>query len=338
MVLQMRIPLVTDIFAFLMRFIMTVITPNFALAIVIFTVVTKILMFPLQLKAKKGLLDQQRIQPKAKKLQKKYGNDKQRLNEELQKLYKQEKVSMMGGCLPTLLVLVVLFGLYGVVYRPLTYLMDLNSEKVKALAAALGMDSSVRGFSEITAAKALSSRIGEFVGEYPKIFAIDFNFFGLDLSGMPSYKPFNLLALLPIISALTAFGASWLNRRFNPPSGGAEEQAASTGKTMMIIMPLISLWIGFMLPSGVTLYWIVNSILSSAQEPILKAIAEKKYGKFEPEPEEEPKPVYRKKKPVVYIEDDTDYENIDIQKYIEEEAARDAAEEAAKQKGENKGK
>ena len=121
MVLQMRIPLVTDIFAFLMRFIMTVITPNFALAIVIFTVVTKILMFPLQLKAKKGLLDQQRIQPKAKKLQKKYGNDKQRLNEELQKLYKQEKVSMMGGCLPTLLVLVVLFGLYGVVYRPLTY-------------------------------------------------------------------------------------------------------------------------------------------------------------------------------------------------------------------------
>ena len=105
---------------------------------------------------------------------------------------------------------------------------------------------------------------------------------------MPSYKPFNLLALLPIISALTAFGASWLNRRFNPPSGGAEEQAASTGKTMMIIMPLISLWIGFMLPSGVTLYWIVNSILSSAQEPILKAIAEKKYGKFEPEPRRSP--------------------------------------------------
>jgi YidC/Oxa1 family membrane protein insertase len=158
---------------------------------------------------------------------------------------------------------------------------------------------------------------------------------------MPSYKPFNWLALLPIISALTAFGASWLNRKFNPQMGGAEGQAAATGKTMMIMMPLVSLWIGFMLPSGVTLYWIVNSILSSAQEPILKTIADKKYGRYEPEPEvaeEAPKPVYRKKKPAVYVEDDTDYDNIDIQKYIDEEAAKDAAEAAAKNKGENKNK
>jgi len=322
-----------------MRFIMTAITPNFAIAIVLFTVITKILIFPLQLKSKKGMLDQQRIQPKLQKLQKKYGNDKQKYNEEVQKLYKQEKVSLMGGCLPTILMLVVLLGLYGVIYRPLTYLMGLKGQ-VTAVAEALGMDTSVKNLSEITAASLLSSRIGEFIGDYPKIFAIDFRFLGLDLSGMPSYNPFNLLAMLPIISAVTAFGTSWLNRKFNPPAGGAEGQAATTGKTMMIIMPLISLWIGFMLPSGVTLYWIVNNLLSSAQEPLLKIVAEKKYGKIiiEPERDEPPKPVYRKKKPVVYVEDDTDYDNIDIQKYIEEEAAKDSAEAAAKEKGENKTK
>ena len=126
----MYIPLVTDVFAWIMQFIMTYLTSNFGLAIILFTIITKLLLFPLQLKSKKGMLDQQRIAPKMAALEKKYKNNKQKYSEEVQKLYKQEGVSMLGGCLPTLLVLVIILGLYGVIYKPVYYLM---ADKDKAI-------------------------------------------------------------------------------------------------------------------------------------------------------------------------------------------------------------
>lgn len=305
----MYIPIVTDVFAVIMRFIMTALTENFALAIIIFTIVTKILLFPLQLKTKKSMLDQRKIAPKMMKLQKKYGNNKQKYNEELQKLYKKENISMFGGCLPTLLLLPILLGLYSVVWKPLTYLMGLKGE-VETVAGLLGMEYT-KSTTEIAISQVLNEHIPELIGQYPKIFRISFRFLWMDLSGMPSYNPMNWLALLPVVSGITAFGSSWLSQKMNPTPAAADGTQKGPGKTMLYLMPLMSVWIGFMLPAGLTLYWIVNNILSAAQEPLLNWIAKKKYGDVEPEPE--PKPVYHKnpKPPVVVDEDEYEDEDED---------------------------
>ena len=330
----MYIPLVTDVFAWIMQFIMTYLTSNFGLAIILFTIITKLLLFPLQLKSKKGMLDQQRIAPKMAALEKKYKNNKQKYSEEVQKLYKQEGVSMLGGCLPTLLVLVIILGLYGVIYKPVYYLMaDKDKAIVQDVALQLQSDyengvyikktddaekwmqrlneqirtdengqRDASRVNELNLAQALAGNTDRLKAlkpgykKYDRLFEINFNFLGLDLGEQPSYKPFNLHAILPVISAVTAYLMSYLTQKLN---GGAVQsdaaaKAANTSKTMLYFMPIMSLVIGFTLPSGLTLYWIVNNILSGIQEPLLMIVAKKRYGAVEAEPVKggkKPKPV-----------------------------------------------
>ncbi len=323
----MNIPIVTDVFSMIMKLIMDVISNNFGIAIILFTVITKILLFPLQLKSKKGMIDQQRIAPQLAALEKKYRNNKQKYSEEVQKLYKKEGVSMAGGCLPTLLMLVIILGLYGPIYRPIHYLMvDKNADTVAALSNQLSVDYANGAYlgdtdenspivklnkeieagrvNELTLSQALNGnveRVQALIGApegYAGLFEIDFNFFGLNLGIQPSYSPFNIQALLPIISAITAYLMSMLTQKLNAASvnNSAAAQAANTSKMMLYFMPIMSLVIGFTLPAGLTLYWIVNNILSAIQEPILMMIAKKKYGGNMPAVEEKGK---KKAKPVI---------------------------------------
>ncbi len=351
----MYIPLVTDVFAAIMKFIMTFLTNNFGLAIILFTIITKVLLFPLQLKSKKGMIDQQRIAPKMAKLEKKYKNNKQKYSEEVQKLYKEEGVSMFGGCLPMLLVLVIILGLYGVIYKPVYYMM-VNKDKAVVQNVALQLqsdyengiyiqktedsatwmerlnqqitvsDSGVRSantVNELNLAQALAGnteRLKALQPEYQNLFEIDFNFLGLDLGEQPSYSPINLLAILPVISAITAYLSSMLTQKLNGNSvqSDAAASAANTSKTMLYFMPIMSLVIGFTLPAGLTLYWIVNNILSGLQEPLLMYVAKKRYGVVEPEPVKGEK----KKKPVIETvgtEIETEEEPEEIEETVEEE-------------------
>ncbi len=351
----MYIPLVTDVFAAIMKFIMTFLTNNFGLAIILFTIITKVLLFPLQLKSKKGMIDQQRIAPKMAKLEKKYKNNKQKYSEEVQKLYKEEGVSMFGGCLPMLLVLVIILGLYGVIYKPVYYMMA-NKDKAVVQNVALQLQSdyengiyiqktedsatwmerlnqqitvsesgvrSANTVNELNLAQALAGnteRLKALQPEYQNLFEIDFNFLGLDLGEQPSYSPINLLAILPVISAITAYLSSMLTQKLNGNSvqSDAAASAANTSKTMLYFMPIMSLVIGFTLPAGLTLYWIVNNILSGLQEPLLMYVAKKRYGVVEPEPVKGEK----KKKPVIETvgtEIEPEEEPEEIEETVEEE-------------------
>ncbi|MBE6953946.1 MAG: YidC/Oxa1 family membrane protein insertase [Ruminococcaceae bacterium] len=349
----MNIPIVTDVFAMIMKLIMEVISNNFGIAIILFTVITKILLFPLQLKSKKGMIDQQRIAPQLAALEKKYRNNKQKYSEEVQKLYKKEGVSMMGGCLPTLLMLVVILGLYGPIYRPIHYLMvDKNADTVAALSNQLSVDYANGAYlgdtgedsaivkvnkqieagrvDELTLSQALNGnveRVQALIGApegYAGLFEIDFNFFGLNLGIQPSYSPFNIQALLPIISAITAYLMSMLTQKLNAASvnNSAAAQAANTSKMMLYFMPIMSLVIGFTLPAGLTLYWIVNNILSAIQEPILMIIAKKKYGGNMPAVEEKGK---KKAKPVIETTGE-EVKTVEAVETVEEEAEEETKE------------
>lgn len=349
----MNIPIVTDVFSMIMKLIMDAISSNFGIAIILFTIITKILLFPLQLKSKKGMIDQQRIAPELAKLEKKYRNNKQKYSEEVQKLYKKEGVSMAGGCLPTLLMLVVILGLYGPIYRPVHYLMvDKNADTVAALSNQLSVDYANGAYlgdtdenspivklnkeieagrvNELTLSQALNGnveRVQALIGApegYAGLFEIDFNFFGLNLGIQPSYSPFNIQALLPIISAITAYLMSMLTQKLNASSvnNSAAAQAANTSKMMLYFMPIMSLVIGFTLPAGLTLYWIINNILSAIQEPILMMIAKKKYGGNMPAVEETGK---KKAKPVIETTGE-EVKTVEAAEPVEEEAEEETEE------------
>ncbi len=247
---------------------------NYGIAIIIFTLLSKLVILPFQMKSKKSMLEMQKLQPKLRELEKKYKDDKERYALETQKLYKKEGVSMFGGCLPMLITLPIMIGLYSVVRQPLTYIFDITPEQIQTLAdafrAAGAKISSTSGYMLQIDVCSLISKYPDIVASItPNLTNLDFNFLGIDLSLIPNFKYITILWIIPVLSGLTAWVSNLLIRR----SQGKQitEQAAATNGMMNIMMPLMSVWIAFMVPASLGLYWIISNVLTAVQEPLLTA-------------------------------------------------------------------
>ncbi len=247
---------------------------NYGVAIVIFTLLSKLVILPFQMKSKKSMMEMQKLQPKLRELEKKYKDDKERYALETQKLYKKEGVSMFGGCLPMLITLPIMIGLYSVVRQPLTYIFDITPEQIQTLAdafrAAGAKITSTSGYMLQIDVCSLISKYPDVVASItPNLTNLDFNFLGIDLSLIPNFKYITILWVIPVLSGLTAWISNLLIRR----SQGKQitEQAAATNGMMNIMMPLMSVWIAFMVPASLGLYWIISNVLTAVQEPLLTA-------------------------------------------------------------------
>jgi YidC/Oxa1 family membrane protein insertase len=258
--------------AALLRLLYSV-TGNYGAAIILFCIVAKVLLLYFAAKGKRGMMKQQRLAPKQQELQKQYGKDKAKYNEMLMKLYQQEGVSPMGGCLWSLLPLPIFFALYSLIRSPLTNLMRFTKEQVDTLKDAIALkfpDLPITGadaYFELMAAQKLvedSSLIPE--GIDPEKL-INFDFWpGFNLTVQPTLEwPLNWYVLLPIVSAAFAYGSMVLTQRFS----GMKQAVQGNMKFMMLLGPVMSLWFGFIMPAAMSVYWIANSVLGVVQEYFL---------------------------------------------------------------------
>ena len=101
--------------------------PNYFVSIFLFTLLVRAITFPLSLKSQKSQADRAKLAPRLERLQKKYAQDKQKLQQKQMELYEKEGVSLTGGCLPMIVQMVVLFGIISVIYKPLTHLQKIPS-------------------------------------------------------------------------------------------------------------------------------------------------------------------------------------------------------------------
>lgn len=233
---------------------------NFAAAVFIFTLIINLVLIPLSIKSQKSSVQQTRIKPKLDELKKRYGDDKQKYSEAMQKLYQEENVSMSGGCLPMILRLVLMMSIYYLIMSPLTYLMHIDAEVITQAAEAIG-STSARA-SELNIIEAVKAGTINFPQISENLSAINFNFFGIDLTQKPTFSfdiihDFQPIWAMPIIAFIAQILSSLLSmkmqKRINP------EAPSMSG--MLLTMPLISLFIGFSLPGGVTFYWACSSII-----------------------------------------------------------------------------
>ena len=254
---------------------------SFGWALILFTLLTRLILLPLNIKSKKGMAAMQALQPKVKELEKKYQSDKQKYQEEVAKLYKKEGVSPMGGCLPTLLTLPIMFALYWPISQPLKYLMSLSSAQIDAVREQLILvGAKVNGVlvsatsSEMTLVQAIHDHFDAVSGISESIIPMNLTFLGMNLGAVPSFTSFNVLFLLPIISAGTSFLLSKLTTWLQERTTGTK----STQQNGMILwmMPLISIWIGFTLPAGLTVYWIASNLVGMLQEVFISYYIQKK--------------------------------------------------------------
>lgn len=273
---------------------------SYGIALILFALVVKVLLFPLSLKGKKGMIQMNMLNGKIQKLQKQYAKDQQRYQQEVQKLYEKEGANPMGGCLWSFLPLFILLPLYAIIRQPLKYMMGLTGEQISAIAQTLNWSSVAVshgwikeaaefanvGYNQLYLASLITpdkvAAVQAAAGATAKeIFSIDFSFFGANLALMPKLKfwvdglmGFGLF-LIPVISAVTSIFFSIVTTKTN--NMNSQQQNNSTNRMMMLMTPLMSLWIGFAMPAALSIYWIANNILGLLQEIISGRLLKKDY-------------------------------------------------------------
>ena len=255
---------------------------NFGVSIIFFTLFTRLLMFPLTIKQQKGMAGMQRLQPKMKELQEKYGNDKARYNEEVTKLYQREGQSPTGGCLPMFIQLPIFYGLYRAICMPLTCTLHLNLTENAVLASAIARiktlsdvytSTSSSFYSQINVIDAVRNIGGNYakygftsseVAELQPIYELSkqFNFLGIDLLSIAKF--WNPAIILTFVVFFASAGGMLLTNKLTGAVNQSQMQGCSPNM-MGISMGLMSAWISLSVPSAMALYWTCSSLFAPAQ-------------------------------------------------------------------------
>lgn len=272
---------------------------NYGLSIIIFTIIIKLILIPLNVRSQKAMKKQQKIQPVLAELQKKYANDQQKLQTEMMKLYKENNVSMTGGCLPMLIQFPILIGLYRVIQSPIRYLLHIHfddpgvADKINQIMTLmaekfpgdLGSYANMEAANLFKNAQIQLATWSEMVLDKAEAWIINFNFLGLNLAKVPSaaissimkgdFSQIGTIALL-IIPVLAVF-TTWLSMKQTQKMSGQtqknpNDQAAQMTGTMNIMMPIMTGFFSITLPSGMGIYWITSNVLQMAQQYILNKI------------------------------------------------------------------
>ena len=282
---------------------------GYFLALLIFTVATRLVLFPLSIKNQKNQADRARLAPRLDRIQKKYGQDRQKMAMKQQELYEREGVKMTGGCLPMVVQMLVLFSVIAVIYKPLTYVQDIpaahintcisvavesldeNNKDDKAIITQMNNEKSY--YRELYMLKQIApnreAMVDRLVADHSlsvedatatvatmERTASEFSIFNKSLLEMP--KTFGIMPnwtwLIVLASGLSAFLSSMLSMHYTKSTMSKEQQqmGGCSTNSMMYMMPLMSLVISFTVPAGVAVYWTFSNLLAMLQTVILNSM------------------------------------------------------------------
>lgn len=276
---------------------------NYALALAVFTLLTKLVLFPLSYKGKRSMMQMNSLNAEMQRLQKQYGKDQQRYQLEVQKLYEEEKVNPMGGCLWSLLPLPILMGLYYVIRRPMLYMLCLTEEQITTVVdtlAGLGhtFEANQIAYQEIHIMNLISqdsslySAVSNALGDAAvRLQTMSFDFLGINLGEIPDWQFWKWdtvdwnhigLFLIPIVVTLLNFLYSQYSMKSNQvKQANSDDSSAAaannTNKMMMYMMPLMYLWFGYIMPAGMCVYMACNAIFSALQDMVFSKFLNKKF-------------------------------------------------------------
>ena len=280
-------------FAWLVRLFYNL-TNSYGVALILFTLVIKLIMLPFQMKSKKSMMRMSRVSGQMQELQKRYAKNQAKLQEEMQKLYEEEGVNPMSGCLSSLIPFPILIALYSIIRQPITHFMMLSKDVLQTVvqsAADAGVNlTNIVMMDKATGTPALKDGLYQ-LASYGQInlvkavqemglstpegwFDMNYNFLGLDLTATPweYVKNFTFtwavigVILIPILAGLSQFVFSKLTMKTQPQADAA---GGASMKSMMYMMPLMSVYIAFIMPAALGVYWIAQSVFSLIQEAIL---------------------------------------------------------------------
>ena len=274
-------------------------TTNYGVAMILFAIIVQSVLLPIRANSKKSMLKMSRLTPMIQKIQAKYPDDQQKQNEAMQQLYKDEGVSMTGGCLWSFVPLLILWPLFAVIRQPITYILGESAEVAAQIVSTIkginpDLFSSNSYYEQVIAAQAISQYAAELREAIPTLSeatlaGINFTFLGVNLGSIPQFNVFAWDAwnwahigafLIPVLSAGSQVLQMWVSQKMNnsvvtnekgvqDAEAAKNSQANQTNKMMMWMMPIMSLWIGFTVSAGLSLYWFVGGVYSMISDAIM---------------------------------------------------------------------
>lgn len=278
-----------NIFGYILNFIYGIFQ-NYGIAIILFTILLKIVLLPLTIKQQKTMRKTSKIQEKLKIIQFKYKNDPQMLNQETMALYKRENMNPFSGCLSAIVQILLLLAMFYLVSSPLTYMKKVDTDIINGYKEELQLEEKAvaTAYPEINIIKEK--------GSTDETVNLNMNFLGLDLSNVPSQNLTDptvyVIPLLYVISSVFSIKLSMNMTKKNKNEKALEkadnnennenkentelDAMESMNKNMMIMMPIMSVIISFIAPLGLALYWLVNNVLMIIERVVITKILDKK--------------------------------------------------------------
>lgn len=267
---------IANIFGYLLNFIYQFMN-NYGLAIIIFSIIIKVLLLPLTIKQQKTMEKTTKLQEEMKSLQFKYKNDPEKLNKEMMDMYKRENMSPFSGCLSSIVQILLILAVFYLVRSPLTYMKKVDTSVIQDYTNQLEQKTA---YPEVQIIK-------EFGAKDANVY-VNMNFLGLDLSSVPSanLKDWKTLVIpfLYVVSSVISMKITLNMQKKNTPNKTEEgektqddmEMLQSTNRTMSYMMPFMAFSISLVAPLGLALYWLISNILMIIERIFLNIFVSKK--------------------------------------------------------------
>ena len=277
-------------FGYVIRFCNKILGNQYILALFLFAIIIEVVLLPFGIKQQKNSIKQAKLRPKEMAIRKKYAGredapTKQKMTQEIQELYQKEGYNPMGGCLPLLIQFPIIIALYNIVMRPLQYICGLSTETITGLVPVINSYGYSFDAAAVTSRNVdLMSAIRTILSDDPSAFSgvsgfdigladlPNLTIFGgaIDLGATPSFTNFNWLMLVPVLTFLVYFASMKLNHKLSYQPVTDDKAMGCSNNMMDIMMPLFSVYITFIVPAAIGVYWIFKSILGVIKQWILK--------------------------------------------------------------------
>ena len=273
----------SNIFGYVLNWIYLLVQ-NYGLAIIIFSVLIKILMLPLSIKQQRTLKINEKLQKEIKILQIKYKGNQEKINQETMELYKREKVNPLSGCFTIIIQFILILSMFYLVRSPLTYMKKIDNtrieEQINIVKETNENQNINNSYPEIAIIRYLQENNMKENDMY-----INMNFLGLDLSKVPQENLKDIIPVLYVISSIISIkfttnlsknknkeeveeSKDLINTKENKEID-QEEMAMQMNKNMSLMMPILSVSISLLAPLGLALYWLINNIIMIIERLVL---------------------------------------------------------------------
>ena len=277
---------ISQLFGYLLNALYTVFN-NYGIAIIIFSIILRIILIPITVKQQKSMKKSAELQEEMKEIQRKYKNNPEKLNQETLDLYKREKLSPFAGCFSSIIQLIIILAVFWLVSEPLTYMKKIDESIINDYKTELQQENGQTTYTEIAI-------INKYGAQDERVH-LNMDFLGLDLSKVPSSNlndwTVYVIPLLYVISSVVSIKITnnFNNKKKNKQkviTDGKEvelkeepselEAMEAMNKNMMYMLPIMSVFIAFIAPLGLALYWFISNVLMIIEKIIIEKIMKHK--------------------------------------------------------------